>query len=746
MQPSLPSKRVEIVITILGLLGAFLFFALYDQAFPSAALKLDLSRDQIVRRAQETMQAYGYELDDYKLTLTFTRDWSSVIYLQRVLGISEMNRRIQSEALPLWFWRARWFRPMESEEFLLYLSPQGEVVAFFHRMCECEEEEGVQGEQLSEEDAQALAEQYLIETHGWEMGDLELVSSSSEESSSGRMDHSFIWKRSDFSIGESELRISVSLYGDQVNGYDYYLKTPEEFWREFSEQSSRAGFIDGISTTLGVQGFTVIAMLAFGWGLLRHARPRKSSYLIALGAGLISLLSDLNYLPLYPAYYYTAQGYSQFWFEVIFYALLSAVGVSVFVFLLWVGGERLGKLAWPRQNKILSLRGDRWVNLARSSWRGLMLGGISGGYAVLFYLIATRFLGGWAPMDASYTNLYATPFPFLGPILSGLLPAIEEEVLFRLVGIGLILGLTRRRWLALLVPGTLWAFAHLTYVRDPYYLRGIELLFPAVFLYGLFFLRFDLTTTIVAHMAFNATLGALPMLRSGELYFVFSGMVVILFLFAPIAPGLVHAARRKLRGKVLVEPQVGPAGEEDLGGLTALPLEGQGWASLLFDPQKSVFCLRVDDQVVGVAVGRIEEGQGILSQVFVSPEWRGRYWGSELAEAVCADLEAKGAQSIETSALAHNRLALAFLASQGWRSQRIIFERGSLPTLPYLGEKLRAGFSRLFLFALRKPRQSGSGEQDGEAASRPEEHDAASPGDQPLENMKDVGTGASFSN
>ncbi|MEW5869269.1 MAG: GNAT family N-acetyltransferase [Chloroflexota bacterium] len=688
MQRRQTSLRIEILITIMGVLGALIFFAFYDQAFPSAALKLELSRDQIMHRAQDIVRGYGLALDGYKFALTFQYDWGSLIYLQRTLGIPEMNRRIQEDGLPVWNWQARWFRPMQLEEYGMSLSPGGKVMAFSHRL----EEDG-QGAALDEDQAQAIVEQYLVETHGWDLDDWEMVSSSSEEKTSGRVDYRFAWNRRDFEIGKSELRLSVSLYGDQVDGYSYYLKTPEDFWREFSEQNNRAGFINSLSYMLGVWGFTGVALAALILSLIKHAWPRKTLLLIPLVAGSLSLLANLNELTLYPAYYATTQEYNAYWVGILISFVISAASVAGAVYLLWVGGEQVGKLAWPRQNKILSVGGDRWMNLARSTWRGLMLGGMAGGYVVIFYLIVKRCLGGWSPADVSYTDLYATPFPFLAPILRGLLPGIQEEILFRLVGVGLILGLTRRRWLALLAPGALWAFAHLSYVRDPYYLRGIELLIPAVFLYGLFFLRFDLTTTIVGHMTYNAILGALPMLRSGEPYYVFSGVVVLCFLLAPMLPGLARSLRRRWRGESLVEPQVKPAGEDDLPGLETLPEHDQEWGMLLHDPQASIYCLKLDGQVIGAALGRLAGVHGMLDWVYVAPEWRDRYWGSLLAEAVCADLEGRGAEIVETVAPADHRLALAFLVSQGWRFETLVLRRRALPGLPELGRMLRVGLS-----------------------------------------------------
>jgi GNAT superfamily N-acetyltransferase len=310
-----------------------------------------------------------------------------------------------------------------------------------------------------------------------------------------------------------------------------------------------------------------------------------------------------------------------------------------------------------------------------------MLGGLLGGYVVVFYLVATRLFGGWTPMGAPYTSLYATPFPFLGPLRSGLVPAMEEELLFRLIAIPLMLLLTRRRWLALLVPGIIWAFAHLAYVRDPFYLRGIELTLVAIIL-GLFFLRFDLTTTIVAHYAFNAGLGALPLLASGEPYFVLSGLIVVATMLAPVAPGLLRGLWRWLPGKAGEEitPQVTLATSQDLPGLAALPTGRDNWAALLDDPAAVVFCLRAGDQIIGAATGRID-GSGLaqVPTVYVAPAWRRRYWGSALVDAVCAHLHEQGAESVAVQVETGDQPTTAFWVSQGWATAAKTLSRSLQP-------------------------------------------------------------------
>ncbi len=677
-QARLPARSIEIMITVLGLMGAVFGLLFYERAFPLAALDIDLTRAEISQRAWQYMQAQGYGLEDYQFAQTFGYDWWALNYVQSVLGVSAANQRVREDALPLWYWHARWFRPSQEEEFSLYLAPDGEVVALFHNLAE-----DTPGASLSQEEARALAETYLTQDRGWNLADWELSSSSSQEQPRGRVDHGFEWKRRGFTLGESELRLRVGVQGDRVSAYDYWLKIPDSFWRGFVGEHDLGFFLDDLCYWIGFAGLGVAVVVAYICAIRRGALSWRAGLWPAVVVGGVALLVSANNLSLAQAWYCTSGNYTLFWLEQILYMLLDAATLAITIAVLWTGARYLGKLVWPRQDKILPRGGDPWSMLARSTWRGLMLSGVMSAYTVLFYIVAQA-LGARVPLSVGYGNLLSTPFPFLGPIADGLFPAITEEFLFRLAGIALILWWTRRSRLpqgvryalALLVPGLLWACAHLSYVREPYYLRGIELLISAVFLEGLAFLYFDLTTVFVAHFAFNALGSTWLLLRSGEPYPTFSGLLAVAILLAPIMPGLVRALRRRLRGEQQEPPpvRIREAGEGDLAGLAALPLDIPDWAGLISDPAVVVLMLRVGEQLAGAAIGRIRaDGCGQVEVVYVASRWRRRYWGSALAEQLQARLQRLGAQEIGASVEKGDRVSTAFWANLGWELARQVF-------------------------------------------------------------------------
>jgi membrane protease YdiL (CAAX protease family) len=548
------------------------------------------------------------------------------------------------------------------------------VIGFSHTISEA-----APGAALDQEAARALAEQYLTADRQLNLNDLELTSASAQEQPGGRVDQRFEWKRRGFAIGDGDLRRSISVQGDRVGSYWYWLRVPEEFERNFSAQRNIASYINSAAFFIGFALFAAIAGGALIVGGLRGTIEWRTALLPALLVGVISLLSGLNYLPLDKAGYSTTDNYVLFWLGNITGILVNALYNFVFVAILWLGGAYLAKQRWPRQNKILP-RGDRWLTRSVYGWRGLMLGGVTFGYVALFYVIAVRFFNGWTPLDPPGGYAMATPFPFLGPLAIGIIPATTEELLFRLIGITAVLLAVKRRWLALLIPGALWAFAHTGYVTDPIILRGVELTIEAVIL-GLFFLRFGVFVTIMSHFVYNAGLSALPLLRSSDPYFVFSGLIVIAAMFAPILPGAIKWLRLRARPVApVLTPQIGLAALDDVDRLTALGIQDADWPAWLNDPSVVAVCARTSPEIVGVAAGKINEvGTTQIITTYVVPAWRRQYLGSELIDHLANVLRERGAKSVQATVEARDDRGIGFFASQGWWQRVRVYSRSLLP-------------------------------------------------------------------
>jgi membrane protease YdiL (CAAX protease family) len=650
---------LELLITLLGVIGVILFLSFYDRALPSAAIDLKYSREQISQLAESQLREFGFSPEGYQFALSFNEDNMASFYLQRKLGVEQTNTRLANEKWPLHYWTARWYKPLEKEEFYLSFSPQGEFLGFSHIIAE-----NTPGASIPIEQAQVTAEKFLVENSNWVAADWERVEASSEAMSAGRVDHTFTWKSKQFSAGESELRYSVTVQGDQVGNLSYWIKIPETFRRDFYAERDRAGFIDSIATILGMGGFLMVAIAG-----VAITRPDAQRILRpALLSAVVSLAASLNFIPLYRAYYSTTQDYTLYWVMAVIGALFSAFFYFAQVFIGWGGGQGISKLVWQAQDRILARGPNRWVEFSRSAWRGLMLGGFNLGYVVMFYLFATYVLGWWSPVTAEYSDAYATPFPFLLAFEVGLNAALTEELLFRLIGISFFLWMfPKQRWLAVVIPGVLWAFAHASYVSYPIYARGIELTIHAIIM-GVIFLKFDLFTTIMAHFTYNMIITAMPLLRSSDPYFQFSGMVVLAVLILPLLPGLYLTLKLRLSKSNSLPDSffLLPAAESDLLKLRSFPVTAD-WQALLAQKNRTVFCLHGQDEIIGFSTGYIENNTAVIDGVYVAPQWRRQYWGAKLLEAIQWHFKDLGVETQRSFILPQENGHMAFLHNMFWR-------------------------------------------------------------------------------
>lgn len=680
---------LELLITVLGIAGVIIFLTYYDRALPSSAIDLKYSRAQIQQLAEEKLNDLGFSPEGYKFALSFGEDNMASYYLQRSLGIEETNTRLASEKWPLHFWTARWFKPQEKEEFYIQFSPQGEFLGFNHVIAE-----NAQGDSIPIEEAQVIAEKFLKQNSGWNATDWERIEASSKAMPAGRVDHTFVWKSRNFSAGESELRYSVTIQGDQLGYLRYWIKIPETFTREFSSERDRAGFINDTALLLGLGGFLMVAVVGTSIAkpdFKRILRP-------ALLSAAVTLAAALNYIPLYRAYYNTTQDYTLFWVTIVIGALFSAFFYFAQVFIGWGGGQGIAKLVWQNQDRILARGLHRWVEFSRSAWRGLMLGGFDLGYVVLFYLFATKILGWWSPVTAEYSDAYATPFPFLLAFNTGLNAALTEELLFRLIGISVFLWIFRKqRWLAVLIPGVLWAFAHTSYVSYPIYARGIELTIHAIIV-GIIFLKFDLFTTIMAHFTYNMIIVSMPMLRSSDPHFQLSGMVVLAVLALPVLPGLYWTLKLRF-GKSAPLPDslsLSPAAESDLQNLNALPVTAD-WTALLQQSNRVTLCLRDGDNLIGFATGFSEKDTATIDGVYVSPQWRRQYWGAKLLDAIQEHFKAQNIEAQRSFLLPNERKQMAFLHNLSWQPSVYMLTPNEKPEFSASVQKLKSDLRERWL-------------------------------------------------
>jgi len=522
-------KRALLLWVALGIVGTIFAYKYFFRAFPEASVDFRVTRSEALQRAESFMAGLGENVSGYRSAIVFSVDDNAKTYLERELGLQQANQMMSSQ-LHIWYWDVRFFRPQQEEEFYVRVSPAGNVVGYTRKI-----EEARAGATLDRAAAQASAQDFLVAKLGLDASRWDFLP---EEANStkrpNRTDWDFTWEKRGFRAKDAPYRLTVSLQGEHVGGAQEYLRVPEAWQRSYQRLRSA-------NDTLALV-FTVPYILLLGfavWLAFKLTNAGQSSWhgAIVLGllvAGLL-FLQNLNDWPLWSASYNTNSSYSGFLLAKIGAALVLALLTAITVTLVLPAAEPLYRASQPQRlqlAKAFTLRGLRSKEFFSAAVVGLSLAAAHIGYVVAFYVVASHF-GAWAPQEINYEESVNTLIPWISGAAIGLLASTNEEFTFRLFAIPFFTRLTGSRWIAVIVPAFLWSFLHSNYPQEPPYIRGIEIGLIGI-VAGLVMLRWGILATLIWHYTVDASLVGLLLVRSNNLYFKVSGIVVALAAGAPL--------------------------------------------------------------------------------------------------------------------------------------------------------------------------------------------------------------------
>jgi len=534
--------KKELIFLILGLAGLIVFVTLFDQASPTASLDFKLSRGEVKEVADGFLRSRGYSLDGYRSSIIFDSDGEAAVYTEKELGLKEANLLFKEE-ISIWYWWVRCFKPLEKEEFFIYVDPAGKVIGFKHKI-----EEDRQIPSLSGERALETARDFLknsVVNTSLSLKDYELVETRQEERKR-RVDHYFEWKRKDFRVKDASYRLTVDVYGERIGGFSQYLKVPEKFRRQEQKTQAKRNFLTSIfGETYKILMIFLLVIILFKFR--EHHLRWRFAFVLGVLLAAVSILASLNSFPLTISSYNTTQSFASFTAYWIILSLLGALGAGLFIIALGAGGEALHREVWKNQVPLSAaftkryLRGSRFLKQIVVGYAAsfLMLG-----YVTLFYIVGRNFFGVWSPAASPYYNIVSTRLPWIYPLLIGLSAALNEEFFFRLFSISFFKKFLKRSFLAVIISAVIWAFLHSNYRVEPIYIRGIELTIFGLIL-GYIFLKYGIISCLVTHYVYNALLVSLPLLRSTSLYFKTSGIAVVGLAVIPAIPAICSFLRKE---------------------------------------------------------------------------------------------------------------------------------------------------------------------------------------------------------
>jgi membrane protease YdiL (CAAX protease family) len=522
-------KRALLLWVAVGIIGTLFAYKYFFRAFPEASVDFHVSRSEALQRAQSFVAGLGENVSAYRSAIVFDVDDNAKTYLERELGLKQANELMSSQ-LNIWYWDVRFFRPQQEEEFLVRISPAGNVVGYSHKI-----EEARAGASLERGAAQKSAQDFLatklrLDLAQWDF----LPEEANSNKRPNRTDWTFTWEKHGFRAKDAPYRLQVSLQGERIGGGQEFLQVPEAWERSYRRLRSGNDTLTLVFTVPYILLLGIAVRLAFRYTNQGQSSWRGAIILGLLVAGLL-FLQSLNDWPLWGASYDTNSSYPGFVLAKIGLAVVISLLTALTVTLVLPAAEPLYRESQPerlRLSQTFTLRGLRSKEFFSSAVVGLSLAAAHIGYVVAFYVVASHF-GAWAPQELNYEESVNTLFPWISGAAIGLLASTNEEFTFRLFAIPFFARLTGSRWIAVIVPAFMWSFLHSNYPQEPAYIRGIEIgLFGIVA--GLVMLRWGILATLIWHYTVDASLVGLFLVRSNNLYFKASGVVVALAAAAPL--------------------------------------------------------------------------------------------------------------------------------------------------------------------------------------------------------------------
>ena len=531
-----------VLLTLLSVSGISYFINNYNTAFPALSIDIKMNREMALEKAQNLAEKYDFALDQYRVAVSFDGERNFQTFVEREGGGLDNFRKLYLENIyHPYKWRVRHFQEKNPNELTIWFTPAGKPYSFSRKLSE-----DTPGVSIDRDSAFSIAIDGIREEWSFDISAYELIDESKKILPSGRVDHSFTFQRSGYTIGKNgSVRLKLTVQGDSLGELLHFPNVPEAFNRRFSEMRSAN---DTIAFSATVAVFLIYGLLGVVVSIFFLMRERRVLWRKALFWGVIvgffQVLVQINFFPMMWMEYNTALSESSFMMEMIVQLLLLFVLQSSLYTLSFIAAESLTRKAFPNQLQFWKL----WskdvapsINVLGQTLGGYLATGIFMFYAIAFYTFVTKNLGWWAPADTNYNpNLLAAYFPWLTSIGISLGAGFWEECLFRavpLAGAALIGDKFGKRnifiGIAFVVQAIIFGAAHANYPVQPAYARLIELMIPS-FLFGYIYLRFGLLAGIIMHYAYDVVMISLQLFTADVPGIIFQRIMVLMFLFIPL--------------------------------------------------------------------------------------------------------------------------------------------------------------------------------------------------------------------
>jgi len=530
---------------LLSVAAGVWFFTSLDRLWPLAETDLVVPAAELRQSARQFLEVRGFDMEGYRAASMLTVDTAALDYIQESFGIGEAQQRIR-DGFPLVRYVVFFKKHGERASYSVSLHPTRGVLGWRKRI-----EEDLPGARIEVDLARAAATEALTDGLGLALEDYEERSAAAVEQID-RRDHSFGFER--FLSREPELRerVELRIAGDEVVAARRSLLVPGE-----ARKVKRAAEAPGRALEmLGVVLLAIGVVSAFFIFLRRLQRGE-----VDLRAALV--WPAVVFVCLFGTYALERANLFAYWeplwpkwvsdFIYLSYRGAEGILIAMLLLILVAAGDALDREAGAGRGASLRALGSGRLGdpgVTRASVHGFLVGLLCGGVLVTSVVLLQVVVGSETAIQPRGFFFYTlnTASPAATSLLFFLGIALAEELGYRFFGGTWLLALTRRRWLAILLPGVIYGLVHtrLDFLppAGPWWARALVLTLVGC-VWGWAFFRYDALTVVLSHFTADLFIFNWPRLASGQPSIVVVSVLTIAVPLIPAALGLVARTRRR---------------------------------------------------------------------------------------------------------------------------------------------------------------------------------------------------------
>jgi membrane protease YdiL (CAAX protease family) len=524
---------------------AILFFCLwYKFGYPQFKfVDLSIDKKEALGIARNYLSSRGYDLNGYSKAIVFgTNEWADR-YLQRTLGLKSEEDFIRQHDYELFYWRIRFFKELQKEEYFVEISPKTGGVLGFSHLIEDTEERGV----VDKDTARIRVEEFLNIAQGLDLKDYDFHEEKSKRFDN-RIDYGFFWEKKGVYIpwqkdqGQAKLLIGVTISGSEIREFfKGALDIPEKFKRHIQNQLVFGEYLSSFAFLLFIFLLTCASYVIVKRKHNAVIRICRKWYMyLAVFIIIINVLYLFNNIQSliigYPTSTYLSSFIGIYFVKVITGLIFLAISFTLPAF----AGESLHSEVFPKNQHGSLLHYIKSTFFSRTTAKSIVFGYllflIMLGLQAVIFSLGQKYLGVWREW-LSLAQLSSSYFPFLSAFIIASTASFSEELVYRLFGISWFKKYFRNTILAVLFTSLIWGLGHAAYAIFPVWFRAIEITIVGL-LFGFIFIKYGLIPLLVAHYLFDVFWGtaAYVLGRSTTYLFVSSLLLLALpFAFAIIA-------------------------------------------------------------------------------------------------------------------------------------------------------------------------------------------------------------------